>query len=87
MRNLLQGNCETHTNDIEPLLLRYAQECTGSRNEMWLAKFYEVKNLATTLRRGYNSYNDGLARWLSDQRKKLGGLYPLKQQLISTIPY
>ena len=49
MRNLLQGNCETHTNDIEPLLLRYAQECTGSRNEMWLAKFYEVKNLATTL--------------------------------------
>ena len=34
MRNLLQGNCETHTNDIEPLLLRYAQECTEFRNEM-----------------------------------------------------
>ena len=49
MRNLLQGNCETHTNDIEPLLLRYVQECTGSRNEMLLAKFYEVKNLATNL--------------------------------------
>ena len=46
MRNLLQGNCKTHTNDIEPLLLRYAQECTGSRNEMCLAKFYEVKNSA-----------------------------------------
>ena len=89
MRNLLQGDFETNrqTGDIELLLLRYSQECTGPRNEAWSARFDEVKNAGPNLRRGYNSYNETLARWLSDQRRNLGSLDLLKRKLISTITY
>lgn len=73
---------------VEDLISTYHGSLFGDQNARWLQIFQRalaVQRRGGSLKRGYNSIDDGLSSWVSYQRKNLRTLHPIKIELLGHI--